>query len=187
MNLDSVTGVLQRISDIEKRIGMQPEMPHQNQFGTELEKAMKAQQVRQGEEAGFQHSSSGTGGRDIDNMIRTAADKYNVDPSLLSAIAETESNYNQSAVSSAGAVLAALGFILPLTLAGKWVRAVRLLPMIVLCALSVARVAMREPERQRRPHDQRPLPSERGPRPLPRHADTPEKRQRVKRRYRRAS
>ena len=28
------------------------------------------------------------------------------------------------------AVLAALGFILPLTLAGKWVRAVRLLPMI---------------------------------------------------------
>ena len=104
MNLDSVTGVLQRISDIEKRIGMQPEMPHQNQFGTELEKAMKAQQVRQGEEAGFQHSSSGTGGSDIDNMIRTAADKYNVDPSLLSAIAETESNYNQSAVSSAGAV-----------------------------------------------------------------------------------
>ena len=48
------------------------------------------------------------------------------------------------------AVLAALGFILPLTLAGKWVRAVRLLPMIVLCALSVARVVMREPERQRR-------------------------------------
>ena len=85
------------------------------------------------------------------------------------------------------AVLAALGFILPLTLAGKWVRAVRLLPMIVLCALSVARVAMREPERQRRPHDQRPLPPERGPRPLPMHADTPEERQRVKRRYRRAS
>ena len=85
------------------------------------------------------------------------------------------------------AVLAALGFILPLTLAGKWVRAVRLLPMIVLCALSVARVAIREPERQRRPHDQRPLPPERGPRPLPMHADTPEERQRVKRRYRRAS
>ena len=80
-----------------------------------------------------------------------------------------------------------LGFILPLTLAGKWVRAVRLLPMIVLCALSVARVAIREPERQRRPHDQRPLPPERGPRPLPMHADTPEERQRVKRRYRRAS
>lgn len=85
------------------------------------------------------------------------------------------------------AVLAALGFILPLTLAGKWVRAVRLLPMIVLCALSVARVAMRESERQRRPHDQRPLPPERRPRPLPGHADTPEERQRVKRRYRRAS
>lgn len=85
------------------------------------------------------------------------------------------------------AVLAALGFILPLTLAGKWVRAVRLLPMIVLCALSVARVAIREPERQRRPHDQRPLPPERGPRPLPMPADTPEERQRVKRRYRRAS
>ena len=84
-------------------------------------------------------------------------------------------------------VLAALGFILPLTLAGKWVRAVRLLPMIVLCALSVARVAIREPERQRRPHDQRPLPPERGPRPLPMHADMPEERQRVKRRYRRAS
>lgn len=106
MNLDGITGVLQRISDIEKRIGMQPEMPFQNQFGTELEKAMKTHQVRSGEDTGLQQGSGNvsSGSGEIDNMIRTAADKYNVDPSLLSAIAETESNYKQSAVSSAGAV-----------------------------------------------------------------------------------
>ena len=85
------------------------------------------------------------------------------------------------------AVLAVLGFILPLTWLGQWVRAVRLLPMILLCVLSIARTAMRDPERQRRPHDARPLPPQRVPHPVPPPADAPEQTQRVKRRYRRAS
>ncbi len=104
MNLDGITGVLQRISDIEKKIGMQPEISYQNQFGAELEKAMKTGQTQTSGISGAVPAAGNTGDSEIDNMIRTAAGKYNVDPSLLSAIAETESNYNQSAVSSAGAV-----------------------------------------------------------------------------------
>lgn len=40
----------------------------------------------------------------ISDMIQKAAAKYGIDPKLLSAVAETESNYRPDAVSSAGAV-----------------------------------------------------------------------------------
>ena len=40
----------------------------------------------------------------IDELIRDAAEKYGVDPRLVAAIAEVESNGNQYAISSAGAI-----------------------------------------------------------------------------------
>lgn len=43
-------------------------------------------------------------GMDTTQLIQEAARKYNVDPRLVSAVAETESNGNQDVVSSAGAV-----------------------------------------------------------------------------------
>ena len=44
------------------------------------------------------------GSKDIESMILQSAKKYGVDPRLVSAVAETESNYRPDAVSSAGAV-----------------------------------------------------------------------------------
>lgn len=72
--------------------------------------------------------------------------------------------------------LSALGFILPLTLAGKWVRAVRLLPMLTLTALCLCRAAMRAGCENARP-PQRKKPADK----------TIEAPTRLKRRYRRAS
>ena len=40
----------------------------------------------------------------IDDLIRTAAEKYGIDPRLVAAIAETESNGNQHAISPVGAI-----------------------------------------------------------------------------------
>lgn len=74
------------------------------------------------------------------------------------------------------AALSALGFILPLTLAGKWVRAVRLLPMLTLTGLCLCRVAMRS-KRENARTPQRKKPAEK----------TMDEPPRLKRRYRRAS
>jgi soluble lytic murein transglycosylase-like protein len=54
--------------------------------------------------AGGSGGASAAAPGSVDAMIQTAAKKYGVDPKLVTAVAETESGENQSAVSSAGAV-----------------------------------------------------------------------------------
>ena len=43
-------------------------------------------------------------GNDFNSIIASAAEKYNIPQNLINAVIRTESNYNQSAISSAGAI-----------------------------------------------------------------------------------
>ncbi len=74
---------------MQKRQGAQETVPGSS-FASELSGAMKAAGV--------------TMPGDTNSMIAAAARKYNVDPRLAAAIAQTESGGNQEAVSPAGAV-----------------------------------------------------------------------------------
>jgi soluble lytic murein transglycosylase-like protein len=47
--------------------------------------------------------ANGSNAENFQKMIETAASKYQVDPNLVKAVVQTESNFNANAVSSAGA------------------------------------------------------------------------------------
>jgi len=53
---------------------------------------------------GYSYSSSLSAGASMDAMFERAAEKYGIDADLLKAIGKAESNFNASAVSSAGAI-----------------------------------------------------------------------------------
>lgn len=133
INLSSLNAVIERIADIEEQVGMQHK-PHggvgfQETLGAEMAKgkapntpssapgSAAAHSVPAGAAAGTQNTgripvvtspSVRAGNLPVDNAyyhtIQQAAQKYGVDPKLVSAVAEVESGFNPSAVSSAGAV-----------------------------------------------------------------------------------
>jgi hypothetical protein len=70
------------------------------------------------QKSGLQGTSRADAG--IDEMISRAADKYNIDPALLKAVAKVESGFNPLAVSSSGAM--GLMQLMPETAASLGVR-----------------------------------------------------------------
>lgn len=113
MNLSGIQSVMQRMQEIEQRFGIKSTgstaVSGNQGFPAQLQSQMKAQN-----EAENITTATGkrkvnaqvlpAGSKDIESMILQSAKKYGVDPRLVSAVAETESNYRPDAVSSAGAV-----------------------------------------------------------------------------------
>lgn len=133
IELASVNAVMQRIADIEEKVGMQHK-PHggvgfQETLASEMAKGKTPSgSAAPGEVTGPSSVPAGTlAGRQSAgripvvttpsvsaerlpsdsaylDTIQRAAQKYGVDPKLVSAVAEVESGFNPNAVSSAGAV-----------------------------------------------------------------------------------
>ena len=106
MNLDGVNSVMQRIHAIEQRFGINKAAPvAKTDFPAALQSELKTQAVAEG--SGFsakKKTAAIAAPGDIGSLITSSAKKYGVDPKLVSAVAEAESNYRSDAVSSTGAV-----------------------------------------------------------------------------------
>lgn len=112
IDLSGISEVMQRIQTIENRFGAHHSGGAVN-FQQTLQSEMKGDKVapessqnlasggiRAFGEKGKQRASKST----VDAMITSAAKKYGVDPRLVSAVAETESDYSPGTVSDSGAV-----------------------------------------------------------------------------------
>ena len=104
MNLDGISQIMQRIHSIETRFGIAA-APAAD-FNKVLKSEMNAVPPAGVPTAptGLPAARSAAAAGEIDNLIRSAAVKYGVDPKLVSAVAEAESSRRPDAVSSAGAV-----------------------------------------------------------------------------------
>ena len=113
INLTGIQSVMQRMQEIEQRFGINKAggatgMENKT-FPAQLQAEMKTQNEAATGSVSAGKRKTGTqvlpaGSKDIESMILQSAKKYGVDPRLVSAVAETESNYRPDAVSSAGAV-----------------------------------------------------------------------------------
>ena len=123
VNMENIANIKNRIADIQARFGIPQQLPGAD-FGTTLQKEM--QRAKESEKTSAEKSAAAAGSlqdphqtaaqmmlpstdgtvssQSFANMVAEAARKYEVDPKLLSAVAEAESGGNQSAVSPAGAV-----------------------------------------------------------------------------------
>ena len=123
INMENIANIKNRIADIQARFGI-PQQLQGADFGTMLQKEM--QRAKESEKTSAENSVTAAGSlqdpqqtavqmmlpsadgtvssQSFANMVAEAARKYEVDPKLLSAVAEAESGGNQSAVSPAGAV-----------------------------------------------------------------------------------
>ena len=104
--MNSLTQVLNRIHEIEYRFGAKPLTVSTN-FSALLQKETgKAGtgSVTAANGTGASGAITSAGDTDIAKMLNVAAQKYGVDPKLVSAIAKAESDFNPDVVSSAGAV-----------------------------------------------------------------------------------
>lgn len=117
MDLSSLQAVMRRVADIEYKIGIRKKPGGGASFQTLLademnpvkrkfaENSAKTKPLSFSDPKVGMPSASASG---IDGgyhaAIEAAAKKYNVDPALLSAVAEVESGFHQDAVSDAGAV-----------------------------------------------------------------------------------
>lgn len=124
MELSGVEAIQARISEIQRRFGIEGSVPgmasnFQRTLTAELKKkeeAVPAQKTAAGTaaktEAGATQATSHVGAsaelsgaaNETAHFIREAAAKYGLDSRLVAAVAEAESNGNQSEVSDAGAV-----------------------------------------------------------------------------------
>ncbi|WP_231038599.1 lytic transglycosylase domain-containing protein [Pectinatus haikarae] len=120
--LTDINNVQKRIKEIEGQFSIKNFSPEKMTFDQTLTKQMKNVKPDSGsgigqqtadmiQSAGQNNSQTPSAAavhnvppQQIEEMIQKAAVKYGVDAKLLSAVAETESNYNAEAVSSAGAV-----------------------------------------------------------------------------------
>jgi len=107
MRIEGVESVVQRINELNDRFGISRPAYNanavgNNSFAAEL-KAAEGKLVSDRDFSGTRVEAASIGG-DTASLINAAAAKYQVDPRLVSAIAQTESGGNQGAVSSAGAV-----------------------------------------------------------------------------------
>lgn len=104
MNLAGIQNVMQRMQAIEERFGIKTTAT-KTDFQNTLQSEMKAKDTLPPADAARRSTGMTalpTG--DIGRLISTAADKYGVDPKLVAAVAQTESNCRPDAVSEAGAV-----------------------------------------------------------------------------------
>ncbi len=126
INMAHISNIQNRIREIQDMVKVGPQLP-----GAEFEKSLQKEirriretgktaeaqtsaEVKQAQEKSSagnapaaQESSAlavGGDGSSFSDMIAAAAQKYDVDPKLVSAVAEAESGGDQSAVSHAGAV-----------------------------------------------------------------------------------
>lgn len=124
MELSGVEAIQARISEIQRRFGIEGSVPgmapnFQRTLTAELKKkeeAVPAQKTAAGTaakiDAGAAQATSHVGAsaelsgasNETAHFIREAAAKYGLDSRLVAAVAEAESNGNQSEVSDAGAV-----------------------------------------------------------------------------------
>lgn len=120
--LADINSVRQRIEEIQEQFNIKHFAPTNMTFSQALDKQMQPstenavqnQQTSSHKEAqpflqSIGKNSSSVSAQNlptgsIGDMIQSAAAKYGINPKLLSAIAETESNYQPDAVSSAGAI-----------------------------------------------------------------------------------
>ncbi len=133
IELASVNAVMQRIADIEEKVGMQ----HKPHGGVGFQETLASEMAKGKTLSGSAASGKVTGPSSVPagamagsqsagripvvtapsvsaerlpsdsaylDTIQRAAQKYGVDPKLVSAVAEVESGFNPNAVSSAGAV-----------------------------------------------------------------------------------
>lgn len=120
MRIESVENVMQRINDINERFSMQRPAYNVNTGTNKVEEFARELQQAQSRLTSpapggniapkAMNNSSSTAALSFDTagdtgaMIRQAAQRYQVDPRLVAAVAETESGGDQSSVSSAGAI-----------------------------------------------------------------------------------
>ena len=126
MDISSVAAVIDRIEAIENQIGVRRKRGGAAGFQQMLEKEINAKtpkvkgteensavvwprETKSGRAASPSEGSAVQGTSAAPDsayygVIRDAAEKYGVDPKLVSAVAEVESGYNQSSVSEVGAV-----------------------------------------------------------------------------------
>lgn len=96
--MDGLQKIMARISTIEQRFGSMT-APGSASFADTLGQAQDKQKYLAGS-----GSSSGSGShREVENIVRTTAAKYNLDPKLALAVATAESSLEPGAVSPAGA------------------------------------------------------------------------------------
>lgn len=125
IDLGHVSAIRQRISEIQQQMGFPQEVPGMDfaeRLQKEMEKAQPAAAMAGQSPAGNPAGTSQTApSRDIQTVsgdgkgssvnvdslahfMEEAARRYQVDPRLVSAVAEVESNNDQTAVSGAGAI-----------------------------------------------------------------------------------
>lgn len=89
--LNNVQQVLQRIQSIETRFS--PKRPADNEFSRRLHKAMNAEAA-----------AAGSTKPQVEQLVHAAALRHGVKPELALAVARTESNFSQEAISPVGAI-----------------------------------------------------------------------------------
>ena len=115
IDMGRISEIRQRIAEIEQQFGA-VKKTHGADFSKKLQAEMqkKVQPDRKASNVKMQgnapknsvqpDASFPVANKNIEDMVKRAAQKYNVDPRLVSAVAETESGGNQNAVSEAGAI-----------------------------------------------------------------------------------
>jgi soluble lytic murein transglycosylase-like protein len=110
IDLNGINAMMQRITEIENKIGMH------TTAGGGFDRTLQAEIAKSRPDAAAPSGGAGSkttaaaavGPTAADGsygaMIQSASRKYQVDPRLVSAVAEAESHFQQGAVSSAGAV-----------------------------------------------------------------------------------
>lgn len=107
MDFSRIEAVQKRISDIETKVGMRRQKPESMQqpsfdqlLNTEMKKGKTSPAITDAET-----ERAGTAAfTEYNALIMQAAAKYDVDPKLVSAVAETESDFSQDARSEVGAI-----------------------------------------------------------------------------------
>lgn len=110
MQIEGLENVIHRIDELNQRFGLATSPYNRRVEKPEaVQKLQGTQETVQGssfagELSGAMKAAGVSLPGDTDSMIAAAARKYNVDPRLAAAVAQTESGGNQEAVSPAGAV-----------------------------------------------------------------------------------
>ena len=108
MRIEGLESVVQRIEELNNRFGLNKQAYNKNAVGkaNSFADELKAAEGRLNPSTDFSGKTvtPASFAGDTGSIISAAAQKDNVDPKLVAAIAQTESGGNQAAISSAGAV-----------------------------------------------------------------------------------